>query len=98
MSDWAKLIQEAIDDSIRKNNTGITCSNWDDPYGGGGYGRTWSNEGYYSTPKAKRKHKFSPVLLVFSTVYNCEHCGAKQEDCKSEYCDSNDELNIGDWG
>lgn len=95
---WNKAIQGAINDALRKSNTGgINCS-WDSDYGNSaGYGKGYLDN-YYSPPKAKRKHQFSPVLLVFSTVYNCDHCGAKKEDCKTEYCDGKDDLDIGDWG
>jgi hypothetical protein len=77
-------------------------SNWDvlSVYGYG-YG-----SGYYyddiDTRKDKRKHTFSPVLLINTTVYDCEHCKRKKEDCKSEYCEDEDSQpdtgwDIGGW-
>ena len=34
------------------------------------------------TPKCK--HKWKAVLLLTSTVYDCEHCGAKKEEVENE--------------
>jgi hypothetical protein len=81
---------------IGKSNYYNTSNGWDDSdiyrinVGVDDY---WDNR---SSGKSKRKHEFSPVLLVFTTVYNCKHCGAKKEDCKTSYCDEFD-LDIGDW-
>lgn len=73
-------------------------NNWDDPYGSsyGGRNDPWARE--YSSTKAKRKHEFSPILLINTTVYDCKHCKAKKEDCLTEFCDEPEQLNIGDWG
>lgn len=64
-----------------------TCASWDSDYGNrNGYGN-----GYYdsdwNTRKTKREHKFSPVLLIITTVWNCSECGKKKEDCLTNYCD-----------
>lgn len=32
--------------------------------------------------ETKCNHKWKPTLLVFSTVFDCEHCNMKQEDDK----------------
>lgn len=84
-------------ESWRKITTNPS-NNWDDPFSGEyGYKQVnWHRE--YDSSPSKRPHKFSPVLLVFSTVYNCEHCGAKKEDCLTDYCETKDDLNVGDWG
>lgn len=56
----------------------------------------------YDPGPSKRKHEFSPILLINSTVYDCKHCKRKKEDCKTEYCeDENKPLEhdyLGDWG
>jgi len=46
--------------------------------------------GYTYIPDKKR-HEFLPVLLIFSTVYNCKHCGMNKEDCMSDYCDGSED-------
>jgi len=64
------------------------------------YGLPSSWDGEYKA-SSKRKHEFSPVLLVFTTVYNCIHCKRKKEDCKYTYCEHEDnppEYDIGGWG
>lgn len=59
-------------------------------YGGSsGYGNSYYDSDW-TTRKTKREHKFSPILLVFTTVYNCEHCKRKKEDCKYTYCEDED--------
>lgn len=67
-------------------------SNWDvyNAYGYG-YGSGYYDDDWY-TRKDKRQHEFSPVLLVNSTVYDCKHCGKKKEDCRTEYCEDEEEF------
>lgn len=83
-----------------KGNSANINSHWSGSYGSGGYYGTGYNDYDYGYSKPKRKHSFTPVLLIVTTVYDCEHCGAKKEDCTSDYCDEpethyNDQ---GDWG
>lgn len=59
-------------------------------------GRVYYDGDLYSGT-TKRKHEFTPVLLIFNTVYNCKHCDMKKEDCISEYCDT-EYPDIGSWG
>jgi len=73
---------------------------WDDPFKidtGHGASNKYSNWG---NSKSKKLHKYIPVLLIFTTAYNCEHCGAKKEDCKTDYCEEKEDYNldIGEWG
>lgn len=78
---------------------GNVNSHWNDrSYSSNSYG-TWSYGYDLDYNKPKRRHKFSPILLIFSTVYNCEHCGAKKEDCKTDYCDEykEPEYDTGGW-
>lgn len=75
-------------------------SSWDHYYGGSWYGGEGSGNGYGSSKPSKKEHKFSPILLVFSTVFNCEHCNRKKEDCKYNYCDDEDSpptFDTGGW-
>ena len=87
------------DASFWKSLYGVVDCRWDDYYGNGsGSGSGYGDVGWGSS-KSKRRHEFSPVLLVFTTVYNCKHCGAKKEDCLTDYCpDKKDDFDIGDWG
>jgi hypothetical protein len=83
-----------------KSLYGSAYSSWDSNYGNSsGYGNSYYDSDW-TTRKNKREHKFSPVLLIYTTVYNCEHCGRKKEDCKYTYCDDEDNpptWDIGDW-
>jgi hypothetical protein len=90
------------------NNTGRTTdagfwkalysgasANWRSDYGNSsGYGDSYYDSDFYSR-KDKRRHEFSPVLLVYTTVYDCKHCGRKKEDCSTDYCE--DEGNPPGW-
>lgn len=77
------------------------CADWDGMYGSGaGYGKSYYDRDF-SSGSTKRKHEFTPILLINSTVFNCKHCGAKQEDAKTEFCDvkeDNNDYDIGGWG
>lgn len=78
-------------------SSSTNCS-WDSYYGNGiANGNSYYDDDFL-TGKTKRRHEFSPVVLIFSTVWNCKHCGAKKEDCRTEYCDELDDFDIGDWG
>lgn len=39
-----------------------------------------SNWGINKEVNEKCSHKWKPILLLFSTVYDCEICGKKKED------------------
>lgn len=66
---------------------------WYDSNSDSGYG-----DSNYDFIEPKRKHKFAPILLIYTTVYNCELCGAKKEDCSSDYCNQKkSDFDIGDW-
>jgi hypothetical protein len=47
----------------------------------------WYGEDYTRKSKARVKHDWTPILLVFSTCYSCKHCGAKKEETKEIYCE-----------
>lgn len=72
-----------------------SSGDWDDYYPhGSGYGDPYySND--FNSRKNKKRHEFSPVLLIYTTCYDCKHCKRKKEDCTSEYCD--DENSPPDW-
>jgi hypothetical protein len=49
------------------------------------YGNKQSIEEYYGKVKHTEKkcsHEWKAIKLVYSTVYDCKHCGIKQEDDK----------------
>ena len=72
--------------SLYGSSNTINCSY----YGGSsGYGNSYYDSDIY-TRKDKRKHQFTPVFLIMSTVYDCEHCKRKKEDCSYEYCEDED--------
>lgn len=76
------------------------CANWDSYSGNGSdNGRSYYDSDW--TPRTnKRTHKFSPVLLIFSTVWNCSECGKKKEDCLTNYCEDEDNppnWDLGGW-
>jgi hypothetical protein len=41
----------------------------------------------YAGYKSYTRHEWKPILLLNSTVYDCKHCGAKQEKTTGVYCD-----------
>ena len=41
----------------------------------------------YAGYKSYTRHVWIPVLLLTNTVYDCKHCGAKQEKTTGAYCD-----------
>ncbi len=85
------------DEQFWKSMYGGTSCKWDDNYGNSSsYGTSYYDYDFDSR-STKRRHKFSPVLLIFSTVYNCEHCGAKKEDCLTDFCEDK-QHDFGDWG
>lgn len=78
-------------------------SHWTNYYPSSSSYRGDSYDDDFATFSNKRKHSFTPILLVISTVYNCDHCGAKKEECTTDYCeekkiDKNHNYDIGDWG
>lgn len=77
-----------------KDLINTASAKWDDDYGNySGYGKP-----YYESPKPKRKHEFTPILLINSTVFNCKLCGAKKEECLTEYCEENEDIwDTGGW-
>ena len=85
----------------RQINLNSFDSSWISAYGYGNNGIKNYYDHDYDYGTTKTRHKFTPVLLVWSTVYNCKLCGAKKEECKTDYCDDNkkkDDFDIGDWG
>ncbi len=80
-------------------NPHMSCSDTASNYYGGRHDY-WIPD--YDPPEPKRKHEFSPVLLINSTVYDCKHCKRKKEDCKTDYCEEEgvppNHQNLGDWG
>lgn len=73
-------------------------NHWSSGYGGSNYDKS-----YYDTEPTKsstrQRHSFSPILLVYTTVFDCKLCGAKKENCSSDYCEEKDDTNLydGDW-
>ena len=77
------------------NNTVV--SSWDYDY----ISETEYASTEWTVKKNRKQHSFKAILLIYSTVYNCEHCNRKKEDCNYTYCD--DEVtppsgwDIGGW-
>jgi hypothetical protein len=88
-------------DELHKSNPCDAIANWDDNWNRGSVnGKSYRNDPIYSSKSTKRRHEFSPVLLVISTCYNCKHCGAKKEDTKTDYCDEKEDdlyYDTGGW-
>ena len=77
---------EELDELLRIPNP--NCSTGDD-YGYRSVRNDWSDDWEdIEIYKPKRKHEFTPVLLIFSTAYHCKHCGAKKEENKGDYCEA----------
>jgi len=81
-------------------------NSWDGYYGDGtGYGGGY-NDLDFNTRKTKKRHDFSPVLLIYTTCYNCKHCGMKKEECMWDHCEDepknykkkDTDFDYGDWG
>lgn len=71
-------------------------NHWSSGYGGS------HDKSYYDSkiiiPSVRRRHSFSPILLIYTTVFDCKLCGAKKEDCCSDYCEEdNENIYEGDW-
>lgn len=85
-----------VNDKSKQNSSNINPHRTDRSWDRSGYG--YGEYGYDSPSyKSKRKHEFTPVLLVWSTVFDCKHCGVKKETATSEYCES-ETNDIEDWG
>lgn len=41
----------------------------------------------YAKPSKRTLHKWKPILLARSTVWNCELCDTKREHAKGETCE-----------
>lgn len=84
----------------QQNNPRAITANWDDPWDRSSVnGKSYHSDPIYSS-KTKRRHEFSPLLLVITTCYNCKHCGAKKEDTKTDYCDEKEDdlyYDTGGW-
>lgn len=91
---------ETTDAEFWKNIYGNANCHWDyydkRRAGNGGNDLDYNS----NTRKAKREHEFSPILLVYTTCYDCKHCKRKKEDCKTNYCSDEDnppEWDLGGW-
>lgn len=100
MEEIKKRIDELMKECTDGFHKNIVTANWDDPWDRSSVnGKSYSSDTIYST-KTKKRHEFSPVLLVITTAYNCKHCGAKKEDTKTDYCDEKEDdlyYDTGGW-
>lgn len=70
-----------------RNATVSAADNW------GKYNNSDWYYDYNEPPRFKRTpHEWVAVLLLNHTVYDCKHCGTKQEKAKGVYCEDETEF------